>query len=86
MLCPQELEGTERVMSTLNLALQNVSLAQEAMDPELELKIKNKTSLTELRKAIKESPHIASGYMLSMNAVISRLCTDEAEGRAHSNC
>ena len=38
----------ERDMSTLNLALQNVSLARAAMDAELEAMIRNKGTLTDL--------------------------------------
>ena len=42
----------ERIMSTLNLALQNVSLARAEMQPEFEAKVKNKNTLQEVRDAI----------------------------------
>ena len=48
----------ERVMSTLNLALQNVSLAREEMDPELEALIRHKTTLAQLREEIDRSPRL----------------------------
>ena len=46
----------ERIMSTLNLALQNVSLARSRMDPEFERMIHNKNTLSEIRKAIDKNP------------------------------
>ena len=46
----------ERIMSTLNLALQNVSLARRSMDPEFEKLVHNKNSLSEVREAIEKSP------------------------------
>ena len=42
----------EQVMSTLNLALQNVSLERSAMASEYERAVKNKNTLTDLRKVI----------------------------------
>ena len=63
----------ERVMSTLNLALQNVSLARAAMDPELEGMIWNKSTLTELKATIDKSPPLAVALRDSMSSVIARL-------------
>ena len=63
----------ERVISTLNLALQNVSLARAATDPELEVMIRNKGTLTELRHTIDKSPALASEIGDSMSPVIARL-------------
>ena len=63
----------ERVMSTLNLALQNVSLARAAMDPELEAMIQSKTTLTDLPDAISTSPALAAAFRDSMSFVIVRL-------------
>jgi allophanate hydrolase subunit 1 len=63
----------ERVMSTLNLALQNVSLAREEMDPELEALIRHKTNLAQLREAIDRSPRLPVAYCDSMSPVIARL-------------
>ena len=63
----------ERAMSTLNLALQNVSLARAAMDPEFEGMIRNKCTLTELRAAIDKSPPLAVALRDSMSPVIARL-------------
>ena len=60
-------------MSTLNLALQNVSLARAAMDPELEAMIRNEGTLTELRHTIDKSPALASAIRHSMSPVIARL-------------
>ena len=50
----------ERVMSTLNLALQNVSLACTEMDTELyRAKVRHKTTLTQ---ALKKSPLLSVAY------------------------
>ena len=57
-------------MSTLNLALQNVSLSRAAMDPELEGLIRNKSTLTELRATIDKSP-LAVALRDSMSLVIA---------------
>lgn len=62
-----------RVMSTLNLALQNVSLARVEMDPELEAKIPYKTTLTQLREAIEKSPLLPVAFCDSMSPVIAHL-------------
>ena len=43
-------------MSTLNLALQNVSLMREDMDDASEKAVKNKNDLAEIRSAIEGKP------------------------------
>ena len=63
----------ERVMSTLNLALQIFSLARAAMDQELEEMIRNKSTLTNLRATIDKSPALAVAMRDSMSPVIARL-------------
>ena len=42
----------EQIMSTLNLALQNVSLARKSMGDYAESLVKNKNTLSELREVI----------------------------------
>ena len=44
----------DRRMSTLNLALQNVSLCRKEMSPEAESRLKGKKTLAEVRKEIAE--------------------------------
>ncbi len=63
----------ERVMSTLNLALQNVSLARGEMESSMEARIKHKTSLSLLREALHQSFALASAYSDSMSPLIARL-------------
>ena len=60
-------------MSTLNLALQNVSLAREEMDPGHEASIRHKTTLSQLREAMERSPLLPIAYRDSMSSVIARL-------------
>ena len=51
-MCPYQswTNPTERVMSTLNLALQNISLMRHSMDDSLEHSIRHKNSLSTLLK------------------------------------
>ncbi len=49
-------------MSTLNLALQNVSLAWEEMDSELEARIRHKTTLAQLRETLEKAPLLPVTY------------------------
>lgn len=60
----------KKVMSTLNLALQNVSLARQEMDPELEAKIRYKSTLHE---AIDRSLLLPVAYHDLKSPVIARL-------------
>lgn len=64
----------ERVMSTLNLALQNVSLAWEEMDPHLEEMVWYKASLSQLHEAIsKQSPSLEVTFHDSMSPLVAFL-------------
>ena len=58
----------ERVMSTLNLALQNVSLQRSAMIPEYERAVKNKNTLSDLRKMINSDSDLRGAIEDSMAA------------------
>ena len=58
----------ERVMSTLNLALQNVSLAHTAMADHFERLVKNKNSLAEVREAIRMNADLGPALLDSMSA------------------
>ena len=60
-------------MSTLNLALQNVSLARGAMDAHLEAMVRHKTSLSQLRDAINRSSSLEVAFRDSMGPVIACL-------------
>ena len=59
----------ERVMSTLNFALQNVSLSRSKMSEQLEDMIKNKNTLQELRALIESNPEVGLGLIDSMSPV-----------------
>ena len=63
----------ERVMSTLNLALQNVSLMREKMDDSLEQAIKYKNNLTAIRSAIEENTNLEPAILGSVTPVIDLL-------------
>ena len=65
----------ERVMSTLNLALQNVSLARSSMTDSLEQLVKNKTTMSEVREAIEKNSDLASALQDSMSAPLVALST-----------
>ena len=58
----------ERVMSTLNLALQNVSLERSAMSPEHERAVKGKNTLTDLRGVISKDTALEAAIHDSMAA------------------
>ncbi len=60
----------ERVMSTLNLALQNVSLERGAMDAHLEAMVRHKTSLSQLRDVINRSSSLEVAFRDSMGRVL----------------
>ena len=55
-------------MSTLNLALQNVSLARSRMDPEFERMIHNKNTLSEIREATDKNPGLTAALKDSMSS------------------
>ena len=60
----------ERIMSTLNLALMNVSLCQSALPGEHEAKIKSKKSLTKVRELISRQYEIQTLLRDAMQGVI----------------
>ena len=65
----------ERIMSTLNLALENVSLARSSMPSYFEEIVKNKCSLTQLRPLIGQYPDLATALRDSMSAPMIALGT-----------
>ena len=56
----------ERVMSTFNLALQNVSIERSAMPPEHEQAVKGKNTLTDIRGVINKDPTLEAAIQDSM--------------------
>ena len=58
----------ERIMSTFNLALQNVSLARSRMDPEFERMIHNKNILSEIHEATDKNPGLTAALKDSMSS------------------
>ena len=58
----------ERVMSTLNLALQNVSLCRKEMSTENEALIRNKTTMKEVREAIHNHSELSGALRDSVAA------------------
>ena len=57
----------ERIMSTLNLALQHVSLARTKMPDCFEQRVKGKSTLSEFRGAIKAYPELGGALRDSMS-------------------
>ena len=57
----------ERIMSTLNLALQNLSLARTNMPDRFEQLVKSKGTLSEIREAIKAYPELGDALRDSMS-------------------
>lgn len=74
-MCPYQswTNPAERVMSTLNLALQNVSLMREKMADEMERAIKHKNTLSAIREAIEEKPGLSEAVRDSTSTVIDLL-------------
>lgn len=58
----------ERVMATLNFALQNVSLARSSMPPEFESLIRNKNTLSDIRTEIDKSPELGEALCDAMSS------------------
>ena len=56
----------ERVMSVLNLALQNVALERNSMSPAFEMQVKSLTSLKKLRKAADQNKLLHVAYSESI--------------------
>ena len=73
--CPYQSWGNfaERVMSTLNLALQHVALARRSMAPDLEEIIKGKNTLGEVCKMLDENPGLEDALRDSMQDPITTL-------------
>ena len=63
----------EHIMSTLNLALQNVSLAHTSMAHQYEELVKNKNTLTDLREAITECPELHDCLRDSMSSPMTTI-------------
>ena len=63
----------ERVMSTLNLGLQNVALCRKAMPVEFEKAVANKNTLADIRETIKKTPHLEAQLLDSMAQPIVHL-------------
>ena len=60
----------ERVMATLNFALQNVSLARSSMPPEFESLVRNKNTLSDIRTEIDKSPELGEALCDAMSSPI----------------
>ena len=63
----------ERCMSILNLALQNVALQRESMSPDLEKKISDVSTLSDLRSLLSNKSDFQEAYLKSMQPVIDLL-------------
>ena len=74
-MCPylSWMNPAERLMSTLNLALQNVSLMREEMDDAFEKAVKNKNNIAEIRSANKGKPELEEAVLKSMAPVVKLL-------------
>ena len=74
-ICPYQswTNPAEGVMSTLNLALQNVSLMRDSMDDSMERAIKYKSNLTAIRATIEEKPELEQAIQKSIAPVIDFL-------------
>ena len=62
----------ERIMSTLNLALMNVSLARKELPQDHEPLLRNKKNLTDVRQVISGNPVVGESLQDAMQEV---LCT-----------
>ena len=83
----------ERIMSLLNLALQNVAINREAMDEKYEKKMKNVSSIKQARLVADKDPEFKVSLMSSTRPVItllkerfSRLIWKEVPIQAHDPC
>ena len=63
----------ERVMSVLNLALQNVSLSRKRMEDHFESMVQNKSTLGDLRAVLESNFELRAGYRDSMDEPIRAL-------------
>ena len=74
-MCPYQswTNPAERVMSTLNLALQNVSLMREKMSDPLERTIKYKNNISAIRSVVQDTPELEPALLKSTSPVVSLL-------------
>ena len=74
-MCPYQSwnNPAERVMSTLNLALQNVSLMRDNMADDMERAVRYKNNLTAVRATIEEKPGLQQAIQKSISPVIEFL-------------
>lgn len=74
-MCPYQswTNPAERVMSTLNLALQNVSLMRDSMGDPQERAIKYKNTIGAIRSAVDDYPELEPALLKSTSSVISLL-------------
>ena len=74
-MCPYQswTNPAERVMSTLNLALQNVSLMRDKMDDKFERAIRNKNTLSAVHSEVQEMPDLQPALQESTSEVICLL-------------
>lgn len=61
----------ERVMSTLNLGLQNVALERPCMPPQFELQVKSLSTLKSIRNAAERSKQLKTAYQSSMEEPVT---------------
>jgi len=61
----------ERVMSTLNLGLQNVALERPRMSPQFELQVKSLSTLKSIRNAAERSKQLKTAYQSSMEEPVT---------------
>ena len=73
----------ERVMSTLNLALQNASLARTSLSHQFEAVVKNKNTLAEIRESIKTHPELRGALRDSMSVKDNRVNLGVPASEAH---
>lgn len=71
--CQSYANPAERIMSTLNLALQNCSLARSEMSPGMEAKMKSLSTLTSVRRAAERYPTLKEEFTASLAPVFTAL-------------
>ena len=71
--CPTQswVNPAERIMSLLNLALQNVALARTPMTDDFEALIKNKSTMTDVRLMAKRNENLKPQYEKSIEPVVN---------------
>ena len=61
---------SERVMSVINLALQNVALDRDNTNAELEQKLKSRSTMKAVRQLAEKEPRVKTQLMKSIEPVI----------------